>query len=459
LTLDTFVILGDQTDLSEFNSGAKITVQNSGTGSPLVTNNGTWTVDRTFYNGGNIVALVAADDIADTFTIDGNYADKFIPGFEFTVYDTHGGSPVAGGSPSNAGNYIVRLIGSPGGNIGATYDIGTDTTIIPVSTSVPGDFVSGSPYSLINGMVAFSGTDETFIYVTGEIITDLEPHGRIQLPVATNLATMSSSIIDTLRFGWTVDDWFQYPILQIDLYDNSIILAGDARGDLQIGQDFEILGAPTAGSPPGGSPPITNNGLYVVRIDEVYREYYSPVTAGTGYNVGDELEVVGGTLPMFNGSRTRLRVTQVGGSGEILRLNIINEGLYQTPPTYPAATTTIVGSPLNTSATVEILSRSEVDYDGSNTTVALYPDLTVAGNANTGSPPSNTINGWVEPNNDAVAIIAFADVIGMIVVETADAAVITGGSLIGAFDYPYWDVGGYDEDIGTIIHLYSGTFE
>jgi len=376
LNRDTYTVLGDRTDMSELIPGAKITVQNAySSASPVITNNGTWTVDKTFYNGGDIVPLAGADDITDTFTIDGNYADKFIPGFEFTVYDQHEGSPEFGGSPANDGNYIVRLNGSP--NIGATYDAGTDTTIIPVSTPVPGDFVSGSPHHPTTGLVAFPGTDETWVYVTGEIHTDTVPYGRIQLPVGTSLSLMSGNITETFQIGWTVTDWFQYPILSVDLVENTIYVAGDARGDVQIGQDFVILG--DAANP--GSPALSNNGNYKVRIDEDYRTYGSP-------------EMV----------------------------------------------------------------RSEVDYDGTGTTITVYPDL-IAQSFSVGSPPVYSVNGWIEPNNDAQAIIAFSDTIGTTVVETAEAVVISGGSLVGAWDYPYWDVGGYDESMGTVIYLYSGTFE
>ena len=224
----------------------------------------------------------------------------------------------------------------------------------------------------------FDGTDRTFVYVTGEIISNEYPYGRINLPQATNTAIMSGRITDSLILGWTVGDWFQYPILSVDLIENTIRVAGDARNDIQIGQDFNIVG--DAGNP--GSPSLTNNGIYVVRIDEDYRTYGSP-----------------------------------------------------------------------------LMVRSEVDYDGSDTTIAIYPSLVAASFA-VGSPPVYTVNGYVEPITSSAAIIAFADTIGIIIPETVNADVVTtGGSLVGAWDYPAWDVGGYDENLSTIIHLYSSTFE
>jgi len=357
-TLDTFTVLGDQTLLLP--AGITFQVQDSYNdgGSPPITNDGSWTVDYSFYNGAGVVEIVSADAVADTFTISGNYTGKFIPGFDFIVSGS--------GSPTNDDNYTVL---TPG----ATYNAGSDTTTIPVTTQVPNTIVDGgSPYPTSNGSIIFSGTDETLIFIVGDVVTEQQPFGRIINLQSSTGTQVSGQITDELQFGWTVDDWFQYPILSVDLTDNTITVVGDARGDLQIGQDFEILGAyDTTGSPPNGSPPgITNNGIYKVRIDEDYRN----------------------------------------------------------------------GSPI----------RSEVDFDGVNTTITVYPDL------ETTSIPY----GFIEPDNDAQAVIAFSDVIGVVAVETADAVVLqTGGSLIDSWDYPFWDVGSFDENLGTVIHLYSGTFE
>jgi hypothetical protein len=367
LTFDYFTVIGDQTAF--FPDSGKFTIQSAYTDglSPETTNNGSWTVSRSFYNGAGSETILAVDTAADTFTIAGNYADKFIPGFTFTVYQS--------GSPTNEGNYTVLLSGSP--NIGATYDAGSDTTTIPVTTQVPITIVDGgSPYPIINGYITFDGTDETNIYIVGNVIIDQQPYGKI-IDIQSSVGTqLSGSITDDLNFGWTVSDWFQYTILSVGLVENTITVAGDARGDLQIGQDFEIIGAfDSTGSPTSGSPSgVTNNGLYNVRIDEDYRW---------------------------------------------------------------------VGSP-------PVMSRAEVEYDGSSsTTIAIYPTLSTL------SHPY----GFIEPNNDAQAIITFTDTIGIVTTEDVDGAVLqTGGSIVNSWDYPYWDVGSFDETLGTVIHLYSNTF-
>jgi len=360
LANNTFTVLGDQT--SYFASDATFTIQDAYTnnGSPEITNNGDWITDQVYYNYSvaGTEEIVAVDFVANTITIAGDYISKFSNGFVFDID--------AGGSPSITGTYIVDVPG-------ATLIASPVQTVIPLTTDIID--ISGSPAPLTTAI--FGETSETIIHVTDTIVTDTtnpsEPiYGRILSAQATTGTQVSGQITDELQFGWTVDDWFQYAILSVDLVDNTITVTGDARGDLQIGQDFEILGAyDTTGSPPNGSPPgITNNGLYKVRIDEEYRN----------------------------------------------------------------------GSPI----------RSEVDFDGTNTTITVYPDL------ETTAVPY----GFIEPDNNAQAIIAFSDLIGVIAVETADAVVLqTGGAIIDSWDYTFWDVGSFDENLGTVIHLYSGTFE
>lgn len=263
-------------------------------------------------------------------------------------------------SVESSGNYTVL---TPGAILSG------NNTIIPVTTDLTNDTSDGVT-------LAFGGTDETLIYVVGDVVTNQQPYGRIVDLQGATSGQLSGQITDNLEFGWTVEDWFQYTILSADLVENTITVAGDARADLQIGQDFEILGAfDTTGSPPGGSPSgVTNNGLYKVRIDEDYRSFGSP-----------------------------------------------------------------------------IMSRTEVEYDGStSTTITVYPEL------------STLVQpfGFIEPNNDAQAIITFTDQIGVVYTELVDATVIqTGGSIMDSWDYPFWDVGSFDETLGTVIHLYSNTFE
>lgn len=55
-----------------------------------------------------------------------------------------------------------------------------------------------------------------------------------------------------------------------------------------------------------------------------------------------------------------------------------------------------------------------------------------------------------------VTHLELTDQIGVGFTETADADINNGGlGFVGSWDAPYWDVGGYDENLGVIVRLYS----
>ena len=67
--------------------------------------------------------------------------------------------------------------------------------------------------------------------------------------------------------------------------------------------------------------------------------------------------------------------------------------------------------------------------------------------------------GWIESYRDQGIRIVFEDTIGVSVGENATGALLlTAGNVMDAWDYPYWDIGSFDEELGTVIHLYSNTF-
>lgn len=49
------------------------------------------------------------------------------------------------------------------------------------------------------------------------------------------------------------------------------------------------------------------------------------------------------------------------------------------------------------------------------------------------------------------------DSVGVGVEETVG-AVIEGGNLVGSWDYNYWDIGGQDENLNTLVNLYGQSF-
>jgi len=69
---------------------------------------------------------------------------------------------------------------------------------------------------------------------------------------------------------------------------------------------------------------------------------------------------------------------------------------------------------------------------------------------------TNETGGWVESARDFGARLIFEDNIGVTVVEQSiGVLVITAGDVIGAWDYNYWDVGGWDENLSTTLYLHS----
>jgi hypothetical protein len=90
-----------------------------------------------------------------------------------------------------------------------------------------------------------------------------------------------------------------------------------------------------------------------------------------------------------------------------------------------------------------------VTYDpATNTTEIVVADI-----------PNDENVGWIESYRDYGISLVLEDFIGVQVAEDANAALIlTGGSLIDGFDYTYFDVGGMDEDVVTVHHLYGSSF-
>lgn len=70
--------------------------------------------------------------------------------------------------------------------------------------------------------------------------------------------------------------------------------------------------------------------------------------------------------------------------------------------------------------------------------------------------PSATPGGVIEPVEAFGMELSFHDYIGVTATESVTGYVlVTSGSLIGAWDYPAWNVGGFDENLGTLINLYG----
>ena len=107
----------------------------------------------------------------------------------------------------------------------------------------------------------------------------------------------------------------------------------------------------------------------------------------------------------------------------------------------------IVSSPTNNGT----YSVQSVTFNGTNTIVKVNSPI-----------PGPEYGGFLTPDEGLGMVLdmklSFTDTIGVTVTENAEAVVLTeGGSLVGAFDYTFWDVGSYDESLGTTIYLYNNT--
>lgn len=84
----------------------------------------------------------------------------------------------------------------------------------------------------------------------------------------------------------------------------------------------------------------SNYQAFADRLSEVVtgislKEVTAIAAAGTGYSVGDQLTLSGGTSTIA----AIAEVTEIGGSGEVVAVHILNAGLYQTAPSSPVSTT------------------------------------------------------------------------------------------------------------------------
>lgn len=238
-----------------------------------------------------------------------------------------------------------------------------------------------------------------------------------------------------------ITDWFQYLIKEAApergspsvKVHNIFEVLGDATGDIQIGQEIRVFGT-------------TNDGIY-------------RVTAAPTFNTGIGSPSLG--------------TTDIPVATDFLVVNILEEG---SPSTYSFVVTgnytslfsphrrfeivnAVGGSPTNNGTYT--VGASSYNVTTNKTTITILE--TIPNVAVSGDTVRRTINtesgGFLEAHRFYGIRMVFEDTIGVSVGEAAVTAVLTtGGNIVGAWDYPRWDVGSYDENLGTVIHLYSNTF-
>lgn len=149
--------------------------------------------------------------------------------------------------------------------------------------------------------------DITTLYVANNILYDIEDNnvfgGQINLTNVgyddvvygcTNHFNTCASISDTIQFGWSVTEWFQYFIVDVDLVNNRFFVEGNQISTLGVGTDFEVIGSPT----------FTNDLFY-----KVLSSVYNPSTNRTIIKVIPEIP--GSTPGGFIQPREDMQMTLV----------------------------------------------------------------------------------------------------------------------------------------------------
>lgn len=218
--------------------------------------------------------------------------------------------------------------------------------------------------------------------------------------------------------GIDVTSWFQYLVKEYNPGTSEILVTGNAIGDIQSGQQIRVIGSQyndqtyTIGTPP------TFDGINHTTV---------PVLEQLNYGTNEIVE-----LP----SSTTIKV--LGNS-------------------YQFVTVADTVSVINSTGNDGVYSITGVTSDGLYSIFSVSPSL--PNNVADGDVEFIERGGWVESLRYQGIHIFHEDLVGINIGETVDAAVLTeGGSIIGAWDYNMWDVGSFDESLGTVIHLYSNVF-
>lgn len=261
-----------------------------------------------------------------------------------------------------------------------------------------------------------------------------------RLNATCNPAVASATIIDNLFFGWTAPE--RYVIVAVDADRSSgydIVLVGDLTTMLYVGREIKLIN-----------------------------------TAG------------------FNGTYTILGSSHSGGMTSVLLSPqpLIGSPIDTSPPTYPPnygyveidvdiaewfqyfivdATISPQTITVRGDATSKVTTGTLLKVEGSSSNNGSYKALTVTYNG-ANSPPSNTTTiilditadsiqanqpgGFIESYVNTGIRLHFTDSIISTVSDTGAINLSAeGGSLIGSWDYAYWDVQSWDENGGVLIFL------
>jgi len=308
-------------------------------------------------------------------------------------------------SLSNNGFYTV---------VSSVYNVGPDETVITVVEPVP---VPGPG---------------------GRIIV---PQGRVLIQNATAGLITSASIVESFAFTWGTT--VQFNIVSVNQATDTITVSGDAmsaliqvpdvpndrllvKGTFGIDDEYEHI------SSVYNIGPNTTDIVVIPSIpiqpdpdDQGVVELTADITSWFQYLIKDA-SVGSNTLTIWGNASVDV---QVGTEFRVMAAGL-NNGLYR------------------------VLSRIVDTSTGPTLTIVTvdpalpYMSVVIDGGG-----------GFIESARDYGIRMHFSDALAATVLEDATAVVLTtGGSIVGAWDFPYWDIGSFDESLGTLINLYSNTF-
>lgn len=219
--------------------------------------------------------------------------------------------------------------------------------------------------------------------------------------------------------GIDITPWFQYNIIEIRSVSSDLHVDGDVTGDVFSGQEIRILGTnfnnaivTASGAPTFDA--VTNTSTIPVM---------EPLNPGTNPIVelptNDTIKTQGSAAMYLQGGNIITVVNSTGNDNSYIVEGVTFDGVFS----FITITTT-------------------------------FPNTTADGDVE-----FNERGGWIESLRYQGIALRFEDLLHSNISENADAALLlSSGSLVDAWDYSYFDVGGFDEELGTLIHLYSNTF-
>lgn len=266
----------------------------------------------------------------------------------------------------------------------------------------------------------------------------------------TSEGTTAAAFSEDISFGWGSN--YQWQIISINTATNEIVVNGDVTSILQALAPVGSPGDPNdivsiVGSE--GSP--NNNGTY-----EVVSHYFTPPSGSPSTYGTTTIKLTPALLVMTTTGNGFLKIENIDVTNWFQYLIREARPEQGSPPT--PATFDVYGN-----ATGDVQSGQQFRVMGTSndgvytvTSSPVYDTLTGTTNITVASILHNERGGWIESYRDQGIRLVFEDSIGVGVTENATGAVLeTSGNIMDAWDYQFWDVGTFDENLGTIIYLYS----